>query len=105
GIENIFAVGRIAEAAYGDYVAPFAADIARADRLYVSADGPLHLVPFEALRTRQGRYLVEDVAIEMVRSGASLVAARRGDQVTRSGVVIADAIDYGRGPKGETPAP
>jgi len=103
-IENIFAVGRVAEAAYADFIAPFASEISRAERLYISADGPLHLVPFEALRTPQGRYLVEDIAIEMVRSGASLVAARRSDQVTRSGVVIADAIDYGRGPKGETPA-
>src|SRR5262249_12092175 len=41
-IENIFAVGRIAEAAYGDYIPTFAADIARASRPTITAVGPWH---------------------------------------------------------------
>lgn len=58
---------------------PFAAEIARARRLIVSADGPLHALPFSVLRGTGG-YLVERMPVQMVLSGtlyAQLVSRRR----------------------------
>src|SRR5262249_24870900 len=103
GIAALFTDAHNAAVAYTMFVQPFADEIAKAETVFVAADGPLHLVPFEALRTPRGRYRVGEVRGEMVRSGASWVAARQGDGGARLGGVIADAIDYGRGPKGEAP--
>jgi hypothetical protein len=103
GIEKLF-VGRDAGAvAYARFVQPLEEDIAGAQRIYLAPDGPLHLVPFEALPTPRGHYLVEEHEIVTVRSGASLTAPGEPTGGKSGGVVIADAIDYGRGPHGETP--
>jgi hypothetical protein len=103
GIAAIFTDDHNAALADTVFVEPFAAEIAGAERLFISPDGPLHLVPFEALRSPRGHYLVEELELEMVRGGASLVAARKSDGSAQQGAVIADAIDYGSGPKRETP--
>ncbi len=46
-------------------------------RLVVVPDGPLHLLPFDALRTADGRYAVERYAVSVAPS-AVVVAALRG---------------------------
>jgi hypothetical protein len=103
GIEKLF-VGRDAGAvAYTRFVQPLEEDIAGAQRIYLAPDGPLHLVPFEALPTPRGRYLVEEHEIVTLRSGASLMAPGERGGGKSGGIVIADAIDYGRGSHGETP--
>jgi CHAT domain-containing protein len=50
-------------------IEPFAAEIRGARRLLVSADGPLHGLPFAALRGPDG-LLVESTAVQMVFSGS-----------------------------------
>lgn len=103
GIEKLF-VGRDAgTVAYARFVQPLEEDIAGAQRIYLAPDGPLHLVPFEALPTPRGHYLLEEHEVVMVRSGTSLTAPDEPAAAKSGGVVIADAIDYGRGPHGETP--
>jgi CHAT domain-containing protein/Tfp pilus assembly protein PilF len=53
---------------------------AQARRLYIAPDGALALVPFEALRAKDGTYLVERFAMSYLSSGRDLVipSARAG---------------------------
>ena len=60
-------------------LAPLGPHVVRAHRLMVSADGPLHALPFAALRGPRG-YLVERMPVQMVQSGtvyAQLASRRR----------------------------
>lgn len=52
---------------YGELLGPVEQAVARADRLLISPDGPLHALPFAALRHGQ-RFLVEDKALHLVAS-------------------------------------
>lgn len=100
GVYGFLTDPRVSPLIYAQFVQPFEPDLAGVDTLYIAPDGPLFLVPFEALRTPRGHYLVEERAIDMVRDGRGLVAARRGGATTRSGIVVADDIDYGKAPRG-----
>ena len=42
--------------------------IQNAKTLYISPDGPLHFIPFESLKNKQGRYLAQDYQIKMIPS-------------------------------------
>jgi CHAT domain-containing protein/tetratricopeptide (TPR) repeat protein len=70
--------GDDARSLYDVLLAPLAPQLLGARRLLVSADGPLHGLPFAALRTPRG-LLVERVALQSVFSGTvyAEVAARR----------------------------
>ena len=61
-------------------------------RLLLSPDGPLNLVPFEALIDQQQRYLIERYAINYLTTGRDLLRL----QVTRSSkadaLVVADPL-------------
>jgi len=61
-------------------------------RLLLSPDGPLNLVPFEALIDRQQRYLIERYAINYLTTGRDLLRL----QVTRSSkadaLIVADPL-------------
>ncbi|MCG8364570.1 MAG: CHAT domain-containing protein [Pseudanabaenales cyanobacterium] len=52
--------------------APLRADLSPADRLLISPDGALNLIPFEVLRSPDKRYLVEDFAVSYLNSGREL---------------------------------
>jgi CHAT domain-containing protein len=67
-----------ARSLYDALLAPLSPQLVGARRLLVSADGPLHGLPFAALRTPRG-LLVERVAVQSVFSGTvyAEVAARR----------------------------
>ncbi len=54
-------------------IAPLQPFLGDAAQLLVSPDGSLNLVPFEALRRSDGRYLVEDRAVTYVTTGRDLV--------------------------------
>ncbi len=60
-------------ALYGLTVAPLRAHLAAQQRLIISADGELNKVPFVALRSPQGRYLIEDYIISYVATGRDLL--------------------------------
>jgi hypothetical protein len=49
---------------------------ARIDRLLIVADGPLHRVPFDALRLADDRHVVERYTVSLVPSAAVLAALR-----------------------------
>ncbi len=100
GVYGFLTDPRVSPLIYAQFVQPFEPDLASVDTLYIAPDGPLFLVPFEALRTPRGHYLVEERAIDMVRDGRGLVAARRGDVAARSGMIVVDDIDYGKAPRG-----
>jgi tetratricopeptide (TPR) repeat protein len=103
GARGLLSVPAVAAAVYTQFLQPFEAELQGADKIYVAPDGPLHLVPFEALRTPRGRYLVEEREITTVRDGKSLIAARRGGGPSRSGIIVVDDIDYGKSAGGTAP--
>ena len=50
-------------------LAPLEPMLADTTHLLISPDGPLHLVPFEALRTAGGRYVLEDHLVTYLTTG------------------------------------
>ncbi|MET0553060.1 MAG: CHAT domain-containing tetratricopeptide repeat protein [Vicinamibacteria bacterium] len=80
-------------------LSPLGAEIAGARRLIVSADGPLHALPFTALRGPRG-YLVERMPVQMVLSGtvyAQLASRRRPVPRNPRLVVFGDPSAAGAG--------
>lgn len=68
-------------------VLPFVGD---ARHLLISPDGSLNLIPFEALRSPQGRYLVEDAAVSYVTAGRDLVRMLAPRPAASGMVVVAN---------------
>jgi CHAT domain-containing protein len=101
-------VPQAAQALYRRVVAPVKTAIGDARRLVISPDGALNLIPFAAVMTDEGRYLVENHVISYVTSGRDLARLRRpGDIVSAVGppVVIANPSFEGlRVPAGATAA-
>ena len=62
--------------------------------LLISPDGPLNLIPFEALRNRRGRYLVEDHLVTYVTTGRDLLRMQTPRPSSGAPVVFADP-DFG----------
>jgi CHAT domain-containing protein/Tfp pilus assembly protein PilF len=52
--------------------APLKPAIGGTKRLFLSPDGSLNLIPFEVLRTQEGRYLIEDYAFTYLAAGRDL---------------------------------
>lgn len=80
-------------------LSPLGAEVAAAQRLIVSADGPLHALPFTALRGARG-YLVERMPVQMVVSGtvyAQLASRRRPVARNPRLVVFGDPSAAGAG--------
>ncbi len=59
-------------------------------RLFISPDGRLNLVPFDALVDERGRYLVETVAISSLTSGRDLLRLRLPRTSAAAPVIIAN---------------
>jgi len=57
---------------------PLAAAIGSRHRLIISPDGELNKLPFQALRTPTGLYLVEERTVSQVTSGRDLLRGRSG---------------------------
>jgi CHAT domain-containing protein len=68
---------------YGLLVRPAAGQIARAQRILVSPDGPLHILPFAALM-RGNRYLIEWKPIHSVLSATVYAELRRSHPARRN---------------------
>ncbi len=79
-------------------IAPLKSSLGDATHLLISPDGPLNLIPFEALRDGR-RYLVEDHLISYVTSGRDLLRTTTPRPRSRGFVVFADP-DFGP-PRGE----
>jgi CHAT domain-containing protein len=66
-------------------------------RLLISPDGPLNLVPFDALVDERGRYLVKNFEISYLTSGRDLLRLQNGIESRTSPIIMADP-DFGDGP-------
>jgi len=65
-------------ALYKQVVQPIDGAVGARTRLIVSPDGELHKVPFGALRTPDGQYLIEQRVVSYVASGRDLVRGKSG---------------------------
>jgi len=63
----------LAERLHEKVLAPLQPLVGDSTHLLISPDGPLNLVPFEALRGVSGRYVIEDRAVTYVTTGRDLV--------------------------------
>lgn len=69
-------IAREAQNLFGDLLGPFRAEIKGSKRVYLVPDGPLWELPFAALQSSAGRYLIEDTELAMAPSLTALVAWR-----------------------------
>jgi tetratricopeptide (TPR) repeat protein len=65
-------------ALYTQVLRPIDAAVGTRSRLIVSPDGELHKLPFGALRTPDGQYLIEQRVVSYVASGRDLVRGKSG---------------------------
>jgi CHAT domain-containing protein len=75
------------------------AEIDRAERLYVSPDGLLNLLPFAALTTRDGKARLERQEIVLLASGRDLLRSPAG-AVTAAPPLVVGAPDFDARPQG-----
>src|SRR5947209_11244778 len=77
-----------------------------AKALAVAPDGELALLPWEALRLADGRYLVERLGVRYVTSGRDLLAGPSPAAPARGAVVLADpTFDDAGGPAADKKSP
>jgi tetratricopeptide (TPR) repeat protein/CHAT domain-containing protein len=62
-----------AQALYKRLIVPLRGSIADTDRLFISPDGALNLIPFAAILAENGKYLIEDYRISYLTSGRDLL--------------------------------
>jgi hypothetical protein len=86
--------GRAAAAdLHAQLFAPFAAALARIERLHFSPDGMPNLVPFAALRRPDGRRLAEMQDVRLLQTGRDLL--RPPPDRPASGLLALGGIDFG----------
>ena len=73
-------------------IAPVGAAFGGLDRLLISPDGALNLVPFDALVDEQDRYLIERHAISYLTSGRDLLRMQVQRASRSSAAIFADPI-------------
>jgi CHAT domain-containing protein len=76
-------------------LAPLETMLAGTTHLLIAPDGPLHLVPFEALRTSGGRYVLEDYLVTYLTTGRDLLRVSAARPSSGASAVFADP-DFGR---------
>ena len=95
-VQAILANGASAEAATAglsqQLLAPFAAEIAELQRLYVAPDGVLALLPFGLLHDATGRRLLEGLDLRLVQTGRDLL--RPPADHPGKGLVAVGGIDF-----------
>lgn len=83
--------GTLSRQLYASLLAPVAAPLAGATRLVIIPDGPLWSVPFQALMSPRGRFLIEDRAVSYTPSLSALevLERRRASRPARSPFLFA----------------
>jgi CHAT domain-containing protein/tetratricopeptide (TPR) repeat protein len=76
-------------------LAPLESMLAETTHLLISPDGPLHLVPFEALRTDRGRYVLEDHLVSYLTTGRDLLRVSAARPAPGASAIFADPA-FGR---------
>jgi CHAT domain-containing protein/Tfp pilus assembly protein PilF len=90
--KEVQAVSRVADE---KIMRPVRSLIGTAEQLLISADGPLNLVPFEALVDERNRYLVERYSISYLTSGRDLLRLKTA-RPSKSGPVAVAAPQFER---------
>jgi CHAT domain-containing protein/Tfp pilus assembly protein PilF len=85
-------------------IAPVHAAFGALDRLLISPDGALNLVPFEALVDEQDRYVIERHAISYLTSGRDLLRMQVERASRSSAAIFADPI-FGEPAASASPGP
>ncbi|MBK5124342.1 CHAT domain-containing protein [Burkholderia sp. R-69980] len=78
----------------GQLMQPLRPYIGDAERIVLSPDGQLNLLPFGVLTDRQGRYLIQSTEVTYVTSGRDLLRVASATPSRQAPVVIADP-DFG----------
>jgi CHAT domain-containing protein/Tfp pilus assembly protein PilF len=94
--ERAVAYTSASQALYRLVFQPLAPLLGRSQRLFLSPDGELALVPFAALQNGD-RFLVDELELIYLTSGKDLLSGRNGLPAARSVVVLADP-DFGAPP-------
>jgi CHAT domain-containing protein len=71
-------------------LAPLEPMLADKAHLLISPDGPLHLVPFEALRTAGGRFVLEDHLVTYLTTGRDLLRVSAARPAPGTSAIFAD---------------
>lgn len=71
---------------------PFIEKLSQFEHLIISPDGSLNLLPFEILRTPEGKYLLEDFVITYATSGRDLVTSKEEFEKNNRAVIFADPL-------------
>jgi CHAT domain-containing protein/tetratricopeptide (TPR) repeat protein len=88
-------VNDVAKELYDKLVKPLRPHLGNAERLLLSPDGALNLMPFAALMDEQGTYLTSKVEIIYLTSGRDLMRFGAASLSRGDAVVVADP-DYGK---------
>ena len=93
-----------ATALHTSVIRPLLPSLGGAQRLFISPDGALNLVPFAALQDQNGRYLVESHEISYLTTGRDLL--RLQERASESGrTLIVGNPEFGPLASDSTPAP
>ena len=76
-------------------LAPLEPMLGDTTHLLISPDGPLHLVPFEALRSADGRYVIEDHPVTYLTTGRDLLRLSAARPLPGASAIFADPA-FGR---------
>ena len=98
-------VSNVSAELHGRLIAPLLPFLGDAAQLLISPDGSLNLVPFEALRSTDGRYLVEDRAVTYLTTGRDLVRMLAPRPPPGRSVLFANPAFGGPPPQQATAAP
>lgn len=69
---------------------PILEKLGKATRLILSPDGPVNLLPFQAMLDAEGRYLVERYTVSYVTSGRDLIRMREAGPAPSGVTIFAD---------------
>ncbi|MBL8151871.1 MAG: CHAT domain-containing protein, partial [Blastocatellia bacterium] len=85
---------------YKKLIKPVLEKIGKRERLLISPDGSLNLIPYAALMDERGKYLIEKFNLSYLTSGRDLLRLQIKTAATEPAIVVADP-DYeeGEGPK------
>ena len=83
-------------------IKPLRPHLAQSERLLLSPDGALNLVPFAALMDENGEYLLKHFELTYLTSGRDLLRITTESSPRESAVVVANP-DYGERPSGGLP--
>jgi CHAT domain-containing protein len=83
-----------AQSLYNTLIAPILPEPGALTHLFISPDGPLNLIPFEALQDAQGTNLIETVSLSYLSTGRDLMRLSIDEEFELSPPLVIAAPDY-----------